>query len=143
MANRIEFEAFLLDIPAYREKLVAQLADRLEEQDTDLLRGQALGAASLMVTLFEGDLRHTEDYRLLRDAMCRTMADPDVWDGDGSEVGMLIDYVQHLATATHGDCERCDRPVMASEKFEAVDNVGNSVPMDSPDRRIIICEECA
>lgn len=82
-------------------------------------------------------------YIWLRTEMCKTMADPDAWDGDEPEEMVLARYVQHLAAASHGDCFRCGRRIGAAERFDAVDNVGNSVPEGSPDTAAVICLDCS
>jgi hypothetical protein len=56
-------------------------------------------------------------YRFLRDRVIATMPD-DSWDGDESEESLLASYVDHLATATHGTCGTCGRPIAAGERWE-------------------------
>lgn len=101
----------------------------------------ALAAATTIDLLF-AELSNAASYVWLRTEICKTMADPDSWDGDEPEENVLARYVQHLALASHGDCESCGRRIPAAELFEPVDCVGNSVWMGSPATRAIYCAGC-
>lgn len=125
-----------------RQQLVEELARRMAAQLDGLGWVDALRSAGLAVTLLHNELRDAAGYRWLRTEMCKTMADPDHWDGDESEESVLARYVQHLAAASHGECDRCGRRIAASERFDAIDNVGNSVLEGSPATAVVICGEC-
>jgi hypothetical protein len=127
-----------------RQQIVNALREHLKRQPI-ASGNHAVAAltAAAAVQYLENELRDAAGYVLLRDEICKTMADPDAWDGDESEESVLIRYVQHLAVASHGECDRCGRRIAASERFESVDNVGNWVPEGSPDTAVVICGECA
>lgn len=126
-----------------REQMVEALTGRVVEDGlAGLDRAQARYVVSGLVTALFGELANAASYVWLRTEMCKTMADPDHWDGDESEEMVLARYVQHLAAASHGDCDRCGRAIKASERFDAIDNVGNSVPEGSPRTAVVICGEC-
>ena len=126
-----------------RLRITVALTEHLKRQP--VLAGDhttaALSAAAAVDYLF-GELADAAGYIWLRTEICKTMADPDAWDGDDTEQGVLAGYVRHLAKASHGECHRCGRRIVASERFDAVDNVGNSVLEGSPETAAVICEEC-
>lgn len=84
----------------------------------------AQDAAHLAVIMLESELADAAQFARLRDAMCKTMADPDSWDGDGTEACALIDYVQHLAKANFGDCEVCGQQIPATARYEIIGYTG-------------------
>ncbi len=88
------------------------------------------------------ELGNAAAYVWLRTEMTKTMPDPDCWDGDEPEECVLARYVQHQALASHGDCDRCGRKILAGEMFDAVGNVGNSVPMGSSETAAVLCGSC-
>jgi len=127
-----------------RKQIIDALREHLKRQPafaTDHF-GAAMAAAAAVDYLFT-ELANAAAYVWLRTEICKTMPDPDAWDGDVPEEEVLAGYVQHLATASHGDCGGCGRPIAAGERFDAVDNVGGSVPEGSPDTRAVYCGECA
>lgn len=63
-----------------------------------------------------------QSYRLLRDAIEKTMADPDRWDGDTAEVDILARYVEWLAK----------RPSRADVLREATDQLALSLTPETP-----------
>lgn len=119
---------------ATREERIEQLAKKLAGQLEGLSLDDAQRAAALAVVLTENDHQDAWAYRWLRDEICKTMADPDSWDGDEAEECILARYVRHLARASHGNCQRCGRRISATEGFEDLD--ANLQP-------IVICSECA
>lgn len=119
---------------ATREERIGRLVRRFTEQLDGLSLDDAQRAAALAAVLTEGDYDDARAYRWLRDEICRTMADPDDWDGDEGEESVLARYIQHLAKASHGNCQRCGRRISATEGFEDLD--ANLQP-------IVICKECA
>lgn len=128
---------------AIAAQMTAELARRLREKLPALSAFAAQTAAELAFGVLDNELEDAASYRWLRTEICKTMADPDHWDGDEGEESVLIRYVQHLAAASHGDCGTCGRRIVASEMFDAVDNVGNSVWSGSPDTSVVYCQECA
>jgi hypothetical protein len=132
---------------AEQDRLIAALTDRVVEV-TALIHAPvepdvAKRVAAVAVGALDTELREGWAYLWLRTEICKTMADPDAWDGDGTEEGVLADYVRHLAMASHGECDGCGRAIKASERFDAIDNVGNSVPEGSPHTAVVLCGECA
>lgn len=126
-----------------QEQIVALLIRSLKRQPVfaaDDYRA-TVAAETIINTLFN-ELRDAAAYVWLRGEICKTMPDQDHWDGDGAEETVLAEYVQHLAMASHGACYNCERPVKAGERFDAIDNVGRSVPMGSADTAIVVCQEC-
>lgn len=119
---------------ATREERIEELAKKFTGQLEGLSLDDAQRAAALAVVLTENDHQDAWAYRWLRDEICKTMADPDDWDGDESEECVLAKYVRHLAKASHGNCQRCGRRISATEGFEDLD--ANLQP-------IVICTECA
>lgn len=91
-------------------------------------------AAAYAVDCLQAELVEAAAYRYLRDEIIKTMADPDSWDGEASEEGLLVDYVQHLAGASHGNCRECGRRIGAAERFE---------PLQTRPQQVVICQECA
>ncbi len=126
-----------------RQQIVAALTEHLKRQPAFAAdhAGAALAAAAAVDYLFT-ELAHAAAYVWLRTEMMKTMPDPDHWDGDESEESVLARYVQHLALASHGDCDGCGRKILAGEMFDAVGNVGNSVPMGSPETVAVLCGGC-
>ena len=59
-----------------------------------------------VVAVLTEDTEDAEAYRALRDAVIATMPDPNNWDDDAAELGILTGYVEHLAEG-HGPCARC------------------------------------
>lgn len=126
-----------------RLRIIVALTGHLKRQPafaTDHA-GAALAAAAAVDYLFT-ELGHAAAYVWLRTEMMNTMPDPDQWDGDEPEECVLARYVQHQALASHGDCDRCGRKILAGELFDAVGNVGNSVPMGSPETVAVLCGTC-
>lgn len=106
-------------------------------QYTDLPGLYVRQVALAAVEALENELFAAAEFERLRDAMCRTMADPDVWDGDDTESGILIKYTQHLAKATHGDCQVCWQPIPATALYEVIGHTGGP-----QQREIIACVTC-
>jgi hypothetical protein len=129
---------------AERKQIIDALRDHLRRQPAFVAdhAGAALAASAAVDYLFD-ELAHAAAYIWLRTEICKTMPDPDAWDGDETEEGVLARYVQHQALASHGDCDGCGRRVAAGERFEAAGNVGNWVPEGSPDTHAVICGDCA
>jgi hypothetical protein len=124
----------LLEIASERAKLIDWLTGRLVEQ-ADLHRDDALRAAGLVAAIFQNDLQDADSYRWLSTEIQKTMADPDGWDFDEAETSALMRYIEHTVQATHGDCDRCGRHVMANEHFELLGRTQSGDP-------IIACMEC-
>lgn len=116
-----------------RMAMIEELAKRLAK--LGLSEHQSYEAALLAFDELENELQDAASYRWLRDGICRTMADPDAWDGDEGEEEVLLRYVGHLAQASHGNCERCGRRIKATEQFEQLPDH----PGDIPHR---ICRDC-
>jgi hypothetical protein len=129
-----EIDYGLLDMHSERTKMINWIAHRI------VIRGNvppedAMRAATVVFWTFWIDLRDADSYRWLRDEIMKTMPDPDGWDYDEAEPSALMRYIEHMATATHGDCDRCGRRVMAGEHFELVDRTPSGDP-------VIVCMEC-
>jgi hypothetical protein len=63
-------------------------------------------------------LRRDEEYRAVREALYRAMADRDDWDGDEDEATILVRLIEHMSRATHGTCGRCRQSIQATQPFD-------------------------
>lgn len=116
----------------HAERLGAFLAAELPVLDEE----NARRAAELAVDFLGPALFEAMCYLMLRDALVHSMADPDHWDGrDIAEVAMLIEYVEHLAGASHGRCDRCGHAIRAGEVYERL-------PDHSGDLPHLLCLDC-
>jgi hypothetical protein len=126
-----------------RQRIINALTEHLKRQP--VCAGDhataALAAAACVDYLFT-ELDHAAAYIWLRTEMMKTMPDVDAWGGDEPEECVLDRYVRHLASASHGECSGCGRRIAAGELFDAIDNVGSSVPMGSPATAVVICGDC-
>lgn len=107
-----------------RRKLASQLAVYLARGLPGADQELAARAAELALDFLENELLDAEGYRHVRDKIQSVMIDPDSWCDDTWEPELMGRVIEHLAQATHGDCERCGEPIKAGDQFEEVGRTG-------------------
>lgn len=120
---------------AIRTAMIEELANRIGAR-IQVSAESALGCAEVAFGALDDELEDAAAYRWLRDEICKLMADPNAWDGEEGEPNILLRFVQHLAAASHGSCDRCGRSIGAGEQFEGVPDIPGGHPW-------LVCQDCA